>query len=361
MNKKLKSGYTTGSTAAAACKIAVFTLFTKTKVEKISIDTPKGLTLNILANYLSCLPNKVTSFVIKDHSDDPDVTRGLKIYAEAVESQEEGIIIKTGEGIGIVTKKGLRVPVGKPAINPVPYKMILDEISKVLPKGKGVVVTLYIPDGVEIAKKTFNAKLGIIGGLSILGTTGIVEPMSESAFKASLKIEMAVSLEENPNKDMVFVFGNYGLDHIRKYNLHDSKIQKTSNFIAYMVNAASELGVKKLLLVGHAGKMVKVAYGMENTHSKNGDNRMKSIAQSCSETSVKDYILSCNTTDEAVEFLKEHKLAKDVFIDINNRSIKNLQKWSNNKIEIESLIFTTEFGEIVESPGVQNMLKEMIS
>ena len=359
--KKLKSGYTTGSTAAAAAKIAVYTLFNGTRVDTINIDTPKGIELTINANYLEIEPNRVKTFVIKDFSDDPDVTRGIKIYAEAREISDPEIVIKTGEGIGIVTKKGLRVPIGEPAINPVPKMMIINEISKVLPEDRGVEVTLTIPEGLEISKKTFNEKLGIIGGLSILGTTGIVEPMSEGAYKESLKLEMGVKLLDTGAKSMILLFGNYGSDYLKEYNIGEDYYQKCSNFIGYMVRAASELGVEKLLLVGHAGKMVKVAFGMENTHSKYGDNRMLSLSKSCLDFNKDEIarVLECNTTDEAVEYLKEKKCSDKVFNHIAQRCKDSMEEWGDNSLIAETIIFTSEYGTVGSTQDAFNILREL--
>lgn len=360
INGMITYGYTTGSTAAAAGKIVTKTLFSGTKVESIDIDTPKGWPLIVKANYTHVTKDKVECFTVKNHSDDPDVTKGIRIYASARKVSDPGIFIKTGKGIGIVTKKGLSVPVGKPAINPVPMEMIITEIEKVLPEDAGVEVTFTIPEGVEIAKKTFNSNLGIIGGISILGTTGVVEPMSEDAFKESLKLEMSVEINNSSRDTLIFVFGNFGNDFLKKYHIPEAVIIKTSNFIGYMMEAAGDLGVKKVLLVGHAGKMVKVAKNMYNTHSKYGDNRMESIVASCYgiSDSNKDKVLNCNTTDEAVSLLKDLKKDIQVFKDIGKRCKKNCEEWSKGKVKVETLIFTTEYGELSFSETGKNWLKE---
>lgn len=359
---KINYGYTTGSSAAAACKIAVKTLFTGQRSDYIKIDTPKGWILTIDAHYTKISPTEVDCFVFKDFSDDPDVTKGIKICVNARKVKESGISIKAGIGIGIVTKKGLRVAVGNPAINPVPMEMILREIRKVLPENCGVEVTISVPEGEEVAKKTFNSKLGIIGGISILGTTGIVEPMSEDAFKESLKLELNVKKNEKDRDMFIFVFGNFGRDFLRNLNVNDSGIHKTSNFIGYMMEAAAQLGIKKILLVGHAGKMVKVANGMYNTHSKYGDGRMESIVKSCTDFSEEERlkILQCNTTDEAVEYLKDIKRDEAVFQDIGNRCKTICENWSGGKVEVQCVIFTTVYGQVSSTRSGMNWLKEMV-
>ena len=264
--KKMRYGYTTGSCAAASSKAAVLSLFENEIVEYMTIDTPKGWVLDIEINHLEKTQDYVICSVVKDSGDDPDVTHGISICAKVEKSDTLGVHIDGGIGVGRVTKKGLRVPIGKAAINPVPLEMIEYEVRKVLPKDKGVKITIFVPEGLEVSERTFNSKLGIIGGISILGTSGIVEPMSEDSFKESLKIEMNVKIEMNKDK-LIFVFGNFGVDYLEEYcgksSIDEDNIQKTSNFVGYMIRAAAELGFKKILFVGHSGKMVKLAYGMQ--------------------------------------------------------------------------------------------------
>jgi cobalt-precorrin-5B (C1)-methyltransferase len=191
-SKRLRYGYTTGSCAAAAAKAAVLALYEE-KVSVIDIDTPKGWNITIDVFYEVCQKG-THSYVIKDAGDDPDVTHGIKIHAIARKSPgEEPIRIQAGVGIGIVTKKGLSVEVGEPAINPVPLQMIRTEVNKVLPSQESVTISIFVPEGIEIAKRTFNKKLGILGGISILGTTGIVEPMSEKALLDTFNLNYSSS------------------------------------------------------------------------------------------------------------------------------------------------------------------------
>lgn len=354
-------GYTTGSSAAAACKIAVKTLFTGIKSDFVEIDTPKGIRLRIEAHYALSDQHEVNSYVFKNYSDDPDVTKGVKVCARAVVSSDPGVFIKTGEGIGIVTKEGLSVPVGKPAINPVPMSMIHKEVEEVLPEDAGVEVTLSVPEGLELSKKTFNPKLGIIGGISILGTTGLVEPMSQGAFKESLRLEMSVCVTSMQKSAICFVFGNYGKDYLMSNNVNESEIVKTSNFIGFMIRAAAEMGIKKILLAGHAGKMVKVAHNMENTHSGFGDNRMESIVESCKNLpdDLKEKVLKSNTTDEAVSMLKNISKDSSVFNDIALRCKKNCESWVKNMVKVECIIFTNIYGKIAATPDADKLLGEL--
>jgi cobalt-precorrin-5B (C1)-methyltransferase len=180
--KELRRGYTTGSTATAAAKAATKMLFTGQQIEQIEIATPAGIDLNLEVTNSELKSNKAQATITKDAGDDPDVTDGIQISAQVTEI-EAGIELTGGLGVGQVTKPGLAAEVGQAAINPVPRQMIRQEVKQVLPADKGVQITIVVPNGEEVAKKTLNSKLGIKGGISILGTTGIVEPMSETAYK----------------------------------------------------------------------------------------------------------------------------------------------------------------------------------
>lgn len=358
----MRYGYTTGSCAAAASKAAVVTLFEKEQVDYMRIDTPKGWVIDIEVKITEVLDKSVTCYVIKDSGDDPDVTNGMSIYAKAQLMSTPGITIDGGIGIGRVTKKGLSVPIGEAAINPVPRMMIKDEVAKMLPEGKGVHITIFAPEGAKIAKKTFNPKLGIVDGISILGTKGIVEPMSEEAFKEALKVELSVK-RATGIKQMIYAFGNFGRDYLSKYKVDEYYIQKTSNFVQYMVKEGSKLGIEKIIYVGHAGKMIKVAAGMTNTHSKYGDGRMASIASCAIECGlseeVREQILRCNTTDEAVELLQSLACCDKVFEEVARRCKELCEEMANNQITVECIIFSNQHGTLARTKGAKTLLKEM--
>ena len=360
--KKMRYGYTTGSCAAAAAKAALVALMGNTDVTHMTIDTPKGWVLDINVFQVACDKRSATCYVVKDAGDDPDVTNGIEVYATVLWSTKPGVHIEGGIGVGRVTKKGLRVAVGDPAINPVPLKMIRSEVNKVLPEGQGVDVIIFVPEGVAVAKKTFNPKLGIIGGISILGTTGIVEPMSEDAFSASLEVELSVLARESHGV-MAYVFGNFGRDYLGK-NFPDSRVQKTSNFVAIMMQAAANEGIKSLLYVGHIGKMVKVAYGMPNTHSKHGDNRMLSLVN-CGKTIglTKDEqrtLLEANTTDEAVELLIGFGKKEAVMKAVIDQCQHVLEEMSGHKVRVECIMFSTIYGSLSETEGAEALREELV-
>ncbi|MCX7711628.1 MAG: cobalt-precorrin-5B (C(1))-methyltransferase CbiD [Clostridia bacterium] len=311
--RKFKKGFTTGSCAAAASKAAVKMLFSRSPVEHIDIDTPAGIRLNLPVEDIELSEHYAKCAVMKDGGDDPDITTGLKIFAEVRVLKQPGRIkVNAAEGIGIVTLPGLKVAVGQPAINPVPMSMILKEVREVLPRGHGIEITLSVPGGEEIASKTYNPKLGIIGGISILGTTGIVEPMSEEAWKESLALELGVMAAKGI-KTAVFVFGNYGENFtISKLNIDQSKVITVSNFVGFMLDKAIEQGFEKILMVGHMGKLVKLAAGIFHTHSRVADARMEILAAYAAlegaNQEVVRKIYNCRTTDAASEVIKANRL-----------------------------------------------------
>jgi cobalt-precorrin-5B (C1)-methyltransferase len=306
--KKMRYGYTTGSCAAAAAKAAAIMALESKRIERVSIDTPKGWILDLKVETCSLGDHHAACAIKKDGGDDPDNTHGILIEASCEILEIPGIEIKGGKGVGIVTKPGLQVSSGQPAINPIPKKMILKEVSEVLPEGKGAVITISVPKGEEIAKKTFNPRLGIVGGISILGTSGIVEPMSEEAFKDSLALEISVAAKEGKER-LILVPGNYGRDiAIEHYGLHKETIIKTSNFVGFMLEKCVEHGIKQVLMIGHLGKFVKLAGGIFHTHSKVADGRIEILAANlgllgASQTVIEE-LFQCVTTEAAMEIIE---------------------------------------------------------
>ena len=314
--KKYRRGYTTGSCATAASKAATYMLLTKKKIKTINIDTPKGIPLTLDVQNISLNNDYVECSIKKDGGDDIDATHTMDIYAKAeIIDRENGedIIVCGGYGIGVVTKKGLSVEVGKAAINPTPMKMINYEIRKVigedisatLGEGKSLKITIFAPKGEEIAKKTFNPRLGIIGGISIIGTTGIVEPMSDEGWKKSLSIELKMKKEQGLDK-IILVPGNHGEQFIReKLNLDMKYVVRTSNFIGYMLKEAQRMGYKKILMAGHIGKFIKLSAGIFNTHSKVADARseilISNLALMKAPYDLLEKINECLTAEEAVD------------------------------------------------------------
>ena len=265
--KKLRLGYTTGSCAAAAAKAAAYMLLTGQKKEKISLTTPKGIVLHLEVKEITIEKTCVRCAIEKDSGDDPDITRNCLIFATVSLLPEPEIRIDGGEGVGRVTKPGLDQPVGAAAINSVPRQMIrenLREICALADYHGGLSVIISVPKGEALAKKTFNPRLGIVGGISILGTTGIVEPMSEQALVDTIRVELR-QRKVSGAEYVLLTPGNYGADYIRRsISVPEGTAVLTSNFIGEALDLCRELGFKGALLVGHIGKLVKLAGGMFN-------------------------------------------------------------------------------------------------
>ncbi|MFR2719942.1 MAG: cobalt-precorrin-5B (C(1))-methyltransferase CbiD, partial [Ruminococcus sp.] len=240
-NKKLRYGYTTGSCAAAAAQAAVRMLLSGEKTEEVALQTPKGILLHLLIEEIQMSREEVVCAVKKDGGDDPDVTHGIFVYARVKKSKEPGVHLDGGIGVGRVTRPGLEQPVGAAAINRVPRKMIRENVEQVCSQygyTGGIDVVIEIPEGVEIGKKTFNPRLGIVGGISVLGTSGIVIPMSEAALVASIRLEMEM-LVKNGAKYLVITPGNYGQAFSREsMDIDLTYSMKCSNYVGETLDMA---------------------------------------------------------------------------------------------------------------------------
>ena len=344
--KKLRYGYTTGSCAAGAAKAAAMMLYLGRPVTEVEIETPKGWDLSLDIHDIEIEKDYVSCCVIKDSGDDPDSTKGIKIYARVEKNEKSVIELTGGIGVGKVTKPGLSVAVGEYAINPVPRQMILKEVKKVIPLNAGIKIEIYAPEGVEIAKKTFNPKLGIVGGISIIGTTGIVEPMSEEALKESLAIELSM-LKAQGVKRVIFSPGNYGRDFGRTLNIREDVLVKTSNFIGFMIDKAVEYEFEEILWVGHIGKMIKVASGIFDTHSKTADGRMEALAAYCAllgcSQKLVESIMNSITTEEAIDYVLSDNMER-VFTFIAERISQRCEDRSSDSLKIGTVIFSLKHG-----------------
>ena len=351
--KKLRYGFTTGSAATAAAKAAMMIFFRNEVPDDVIIDLPVGSTLKIEINSARKREDYTLASVIKDGGDDPDITHGLEIFAKISLRDDDKVNIYGGIGVGIVTRMGLPTEVGKSSINPVPLKMIENEVRKILPENMGVDVEIFVPDGEEIAKRTLNSKLGVIGGISILGTTGIVKPMSEEAFKDSLAIELKMCLADNLDKEVVFVFGNYGKRFIDKnFVIDEEKVLVISNFVGFMLDKACEYGVKKIHFVGDLGKFVKVAGGIFHTHSRVSDAKLEILAANALLTGEKTEnllkIMNSNTTEEAVNYISN----KETFLLLAEKAKIKCEEYvrrNGAEISVETLIFSAENRELARS------------
>lgn len=362
-NKKLRYGYTTGTCAAAATKAATRMLLEQKGIDTVSILTPKGIHLQLEVKEAYYDLEKSTCAIQKDSGDDPDVTNGILVYAQVESIPTKGILVDGGIGVGRVTKKGLEQPVGEAAINKVPRKMIHDsaeEIMELFEYPYGVKVTIYIPEGVEIAKRTFNPRLGIEGGISILGTSGIVEPMSEDAIRETIHLEIRM-LKATNRTYLLTTPGNYGEEFARDtLHLNLEKAVKCSNYIGDMIDYAVMEGLEGVLLVGHIGKLVKLAGGIMNTHSKNADGRMEILtayaAVAGADTKVLTQIMDAITTEEALEYIDNAGILSKTMELIMERMKYYLDKRAYDKLKIGVITFSNQLGLLGKTKGVEDIL-----
>lgn len=359
----MRYGFTTGSCAAAAAKAAAYMLLSGRQKNTITIETPKGIPYTAEILEITRGEKAVQCAVRKDGGDDPDITSGALIYAEVsltdhtrTQATDTRIHIDGGIGIGRVTKPGLDQPVGNAAINHVPREMIAKEVLEVcdLMDYKGnLQVIISVPEGEAIAKQTFNPRLGIVGGISILGTSGIVEPMSNQALLDTIRVELNQRRAEG--FDYVAVApGNYGLDFMKKaYGYDLDKSVKCSNFIGATIDMAVECGFTRMLLTGHIGKLIKVAGGIMNTHSKEADCRMELLSAFAihegAGADVAAKILDCVATEEAVRLLREAGKQQEVMDYAMERIMFYLKKRAGGRMQIDCIMYDNTFGELAKS------------
>lgn len=362
--KNLRCGYTTGSCATAASKAAACMLFSGSRVETVRIDTPKGIVLNLEPLEVDITPDYVSCAIRKDSGDDPDDTNGILVYARVERTSEPGVHIEGGIGVGRVTKPGLSCAVGGPAINPTPRRMITEEVTKVLQENnynEGIKVTISIPAGVEIAKKTFNPRLGIIGGLSVLGTSGIVEPMSENALIETMHVEMRAQ-KARGNKNLLVFFGNYGEDYSRDVlKLDLSNSVTCSNFVGELLDYAVFLGFETLFIIGHSGKLVKLSQGVMNTHSKYADCRTELMALQAmfhgASPEVGKEIYGCLTTDEVTKVLQREGLFEVVIKEVTDKIDYYMQHRVHGKIKTAAMMFSNVYGVLGMTAYAEELIK----
>ena len=364
----MNKGFTTGSCAAAASKAAAYMLLSGKTINSIKIGTPAGIDYETeLLDIVKC--NTSVSCAVKKYSgDDPDITNGVKVYAtvQMLDTPGKLVSIRGGEGVGRVTRPGLDQPVGEWAINSTPRSMIeheVREVTELFDYEGSFEVVISVPEGVEIAKKTFNPRLGIEGGISIIGTSGIVEPMSVKALKDTIRLELNQLKVEKGVDIAVISPGNYGLAFMREHYDYDlDKAVKCSNFIGDTIDIARELGFKELLLCGHIGKLVKVSGGIMNTHSSEADCRMELLAAAAAKCGAENElictILDCVTTEEAYEHMKSAGIERECMDYVMNRIAYYLSKRAGEDMRIECIMYSNSEGLLGETAGASAMLNK---
>lgn len=370
--KELRKGFTTGSCGAAAAKAALYMLLTGSVKDEIEIITPGGAVFRTEVKDIFREGNRVRCAVVKDGGDDPDVTTGLHVTAEVrAEERADGALeirIEGGPGVGRVTLPGLDQPVGNAAINRVPRQMIekeLSEVAELLDFRGRIRVILSVPGGEAAAERTFNPRLGIEGGISILGTTGIVEPMSTRAILDTIRVELN---QRKALGDRIAAVspGNYGLNFMKEtYGYDLNRSVKCSNYVGDTVDMVREMDFRGMLLTGHIGKLIKVSGGIMNTHSKEGDARMELLAagviRAGGSMDTLRGILNCRVTEEALGIIQTESpaLLRKSMESVMDRILYYLRKRAGEELPVECILYSNEFGLLAASPGAMDMLEEL--
>ncbi len=361
--EKLRCGYTTGSCATAAAKAAAEMLLTGDIVRSITIMTPKGIALELDVQNSIIENGYALCSVVKDSGDDPDITNGISVFAKA-EKISSGVEICGGEGIGIVTAKALDQPVGAAAINSVPRKMIKEAVSEISEENGyygGFKITVSVPGGEELARKTYNPRMGIEGGISIIGTSGIVEPMSSAALVETIRMEERVRKAQGL-KNLLLTIGNYSDDFLtEKMPYIPDKGVKCSNFIGEAIDSALEYGFESILIVGHIGKLVKLGAGIMNTHSAQADGRMD-VLVTCGVLAGADIkilrkIPECVTVDAALEIFQNAGILERVSEILMQKTEYYLDAKVKNAVKIGALMFSNKFGIIGQTSSAKELIE----
>lgn len=362
-NKRLRCGYTTGTCAAAAAAGAVHRLLTGGELAAVRVDTPAGITVEAELLEQTAGTNWASCAVRKDGGDDPDVTHGALIFARAEKTHTPGITIDGGTGVGRVTRPGLDQPVGQAAINSTPRRMIRQQAEGEMAKAGytgGLSITISVPQGAALAERTFNPRLGIEGGISILGTSGIVRPMSEAALIDSLYLEQDMAKAAGVT-DLLVTPGNYG-DAFAEGTLGLDLTHRCtcSNYLGHAIDHAAGLGFQSFLLVGHLGKLIKVAAGSMNTHSKVADGRRETLtahaALAGGSPDLLQALFASPTTDAGVALLKEAGLLEPVMASIAQALEEVLRHRAGPDLAIEAVFFSNQYGLLGKTTGAAKLL-----
>ena len=361
----LRRGWTTGTCAAAAAEAAALLLLTGRAPVELRLETPGGLTFTLPVEQPHLDGDAAVCTVRKDAGDDPDITNGVGISATVCRA-EPGVAIDGGAGVGRVTRPGLAMPVGAAAINPGPRAQItaaLERAARACGYTGGFSVIISAENGEELAKQTYNGHLGVVGGLSILGTSGVVEPMSEKALVDTILLELD-SLYAGGQRTAFLCPGNYGADFARDtLGLDLEKAVKCSNFIGEALDHAVFRGFDDILLVGHAGKLVKLAAGVMNTHSSVADGRQEIFtahAALCGAgRETLEGLMQSISVDACIELLDREHLREPVLARIESEVEKRLALRLRGRGHVEFILFTAKYGILAQSPGAMALCERL--
>ena len=363
--KKLRKGFTTGTCATAATAAAISMILNQDIEEKVTVSTANGVEVTMDIKDPSFGELTASAAVEKDGGDDADATHGLLIYSTVTLLPDSNDIeIDGGEGVGRVTQKGLKCDVGMGAINPTPRAMIEKTARQLLGPNCGAKIIISVPGGEETAKLTYNSRLGIVGGISILGTTGIVNPMSEDSWKASITIELTM-LYNQGYRSVVLAPGNYGEDFATNVlGIPPHRIVNMSNFVGHVLKEVQRIGFTRVLMVGHMGKFVKVAGGIFSTHSKDSDARMEIIMANLAllgaPVELLEKVDQCITTDAAGTLIEEYHYEEVYQVLVDKMKFRSERLLRNRKpeVSIDVVTFGTEVGYLASTQTLEEIAEE---
>ncbi|NEY29638.1 cobalt-precorrin-5B (C(1))-methyltransferase [Escherichia coli] len=344
--KSYRKGYTTGSCATAAAKVAALMVLRQQVINQVSIVTPSGVTLRLNVEQPLICGQQASAAIRKDGGDDVDATHGMLIFAQVALNDSGSISIVGGEGVGTVTRKGIGLPVGSSAINRTPLHTIEEAVREVIGPERGAEIVIFAPEGEERAQKTYNGRLGILGGISIIGTTGIVTPMSEESWKRSLALELEMKRAHGMTS-VILVPGNHGERFVQEQmQLSGDRVVTMSNFVGYMLQETQRLGFRRVVLVGHLGKLIKVAAGIFHTHSHIADGRMETLVTRLALMGATHELLQavfeCSTTEAAMELIEQHGL-QAVYNDIAQAicaRINQMLRFAVQPLQCDAVLFS---------------------
>ena len=345
--KRLRSGFTTGTAAAAAARGAAILLLTGRTSKTVEVTLPLGGKMRIVIETCRMVDDRAECTVIKDAGDDPDVTNKAVIGARVWLTNNTGIIINGGNGVGGVTKPGLEVAVGWPAINPVPLAMIQHEVEDAFASApynakKGIVVEVFVPKGAELAKRTLNARLGILGGISILGTTGIVHPLSHESYKATIKSALSVAKAAGLTH-VVLTTGRKSEKYAQSLwpDMAEEGFIQIADFFKYSLCEASRKGFKKIILAVFLGKAIKMAQGFPYTHAKKGQMDMRVMSdwtyKVTEDRKLSEQIAQANTARHILELIRNDY--PSVIVEVGRQMIQSAEKFVSSPMCVEGIIF----------------------
>lgn len=357
MTSELRGGYTTGACMAAGVKAAL--LYERGEhVSRVSLTALDGTPLDIQVKAVIETADGIRAEIVKESGDDPDITNGVSVFTTVRKLPTgSGVVFRAGEGIGIVTKAGLSVPVGEPAINEGPRKLTRNVINEISGADASLEVTVSIPAGKELSRRTLNPVLGVEGGLSVIGTTGVLRPMSEEGFKNSLVPQIDVARAAG-FLTQVFVPGKIGENIAVKCGLPREAVVQTSNFIGFMLEAAADRKIERVMLLGHLGKLAKVAAGVFYTHNRVGDGRLEAIAAYAAAMGLPAEgvrrVLSATTTEDAMPVIEEYGVTA-VYDALARRASERAERYVFSSLRVGTLMATLS-GEIL---GMDDSAREM--